>query len=123
MEALTIVIGQTPASGHTRHASREVIAGLSHADGGNAKVDLGGAGQLDQGDVIVDGVAVVVGVSEHLKGSDIIRDGRLRGRTACRDGFPLTLVGLMVWVLSALEERSCSPRTTRWLVLQMNAKS
>lgn len=65
-------MGQTPARGHTHHASREVIGGLSQAHGGNPHVELGGAGQLDQGDVVIDGEAVVLGVSEHLAGSDTL---------------------------------------------------
>lgn len=62
--------GQTPAAGHTLHASGEVVSGLSHANGGNAHVHPDGTGQLDEQDVVVDGVAVVVGVLEHLAGND-----------------------------------------------------
>lgn len=65
---LTVVAGQPPAAGDTLHASGEVVAGLGHADGRHAHVHLGGAGQLDEQDVVVDGEAVVAGVLEHLRG-------------------------------------------------------
>jgi hypothetical protein len=63
---ITVVAGQTPAGGHTRHATGEVIIGLSNAHGGHTGSQEGGRGQLDQGDVIVDGEAVVTGVLEDL---------------------------------------------------------
>ena len=44
---LTIVAGQAPASGHTLHASREVVSSLSHTHRGNMHVQLGGGGQLN----------------------------------------------------------------------------
>lgn len=73
--------GQAPAGGHTLHASGEVVSGLGHAHGGNTHVHLGGAGQLDQQDVVVDGVAVVAGVLEHLTGNDTVMVNDLtRGR-------------------------------------------
>lgn len=77
---LTVVSGQTPAGGHAGHASREVVGGLGHAHGGNPHVQLGGGGQLDEQDVVVDGEAVVLGVLEHLTGSDIIRTDALAER-------------------------------------------
>lgn len=70
--ALTIVAGQAPAAGHTLHASWEVIVGFGHAHGGNSCVHLNGTGQLDEQDVVVDGVAVVLGVLEDLTGSDTV---------------------------------------------------
>lgn len=70
--ALTVVAGQAPAAGHTLRASREVVSGLSHTHRGNTHVHLGGAGQLDEQDVVVDGVAVVAGVLEHLTENDIV---------------------------------------------------
>lgn len=73
--ALTVVAGQAPAAGHTPHASGEVVSGLSHTHRGNTHAHLSGAGQLDEQDVVVDGVAVVVGVLENLTGNDIIMSG------------------------------------------------
>lgn len=69
--ALTIVASQAPAAGHTFHATREVIWRLSHAHRWHAYVQLGGARQLDEQDVIVDGVAIVLWVFENLTGGDI----------------------------------------------------
>lgn len=118
---LTIVAGQAPAAGHTLHASGEVVCGLGHAHGGHVCVQLGGAGQLDEQDVVVDGVAVVAGVLEYLSGSDMVDSGRPigNGRDATRSScLQLTLPTLITWMLSALEERSCSPRITRCDVLQ-----
>lgn len=63
---VTVVAGQTPAGGHTRHATGEVIVGLSNAHGRHTRSQEGGGGQLDQGDVVVDGEAVVFGVLEDL---------------------------------------------------------
>lgn len=83
--ALTIVAGQAPATGHTLHASWEVVSGVGHAHGGHSCVHLGGAGQLDEQDVVVDGVAVVVGVLEHLTGSDTVVSGKL-GEEAVKRG-------------------------------------
>lgn len=76
---LTIVAGQAPTAGHTLHASGEVVSGRGHAHGGHACVQLGGAGQLDEQDVVVDGVAVVAGVLEYLSGSDMVDSGRPTG--------------------------------------------
>lgn len=64
---LTVVAGQTPARGDTGHTSRKLITGLGQADGRHVGAEAGGSGQLDQGDVIVDGAGVPFGMSEHLK--------------------------------------------------------
>lgn len=64
--SLTVVAGQTPARGDAGHSGSKDIGGLGQADGGHVGAQSGGAGQLDQGDVIVDGVGVPVGVGEHL---------------------------------------------------------
>jgi len=66
---LTGVVGQTPAGSHAGHASGKVIRGRCEADGGHVGVQLGGGGQLDQGDVVVDGISVPGGVGEHLRAS------------------------------------------------------
>ena len=58
--------GQTPARGHTLHATGEVVTGLSNTHRGHTETHLSGAGQLDQGDVVVDGEAIVFGVLEDL---------------------------------------------------------
>lgn len=42
-------------------------------------VHLGGAGQLDERDVIIDGVAVVLGVLEHLTGNDRVISNKHTG--------------------------------------------
>lgn len=112
---LTVVPGQAPARGHTLHASGEVVCALSHAHGGNTRVHLGGRGQLDEQDVVVDGEAVVVGVFEDLTGNDLVR---VREHEAVRSWAGPTFPTPMVWMASALEERSCSPMITRWDVLQ-----
>lgn len=70
--ALTIVTGQAPSARHTLHASAEVVSGLSHTYWGHMCVHLGGAGQFDECDVMIDGVAVIPGVLEHLTGNDIV---------------------------------------------------
>lgn len=120
--ALTVVAGQTPAAGHTLHATGEVVSGLSHTHGGHTHVHLGGAGQLDERDVVVDAVAVVAGVLEHLTGSDMVMSGKHTGgrrdetRSCCC--LSPTLPTFITWMSSSLEERSCSPRITRWDVLQ-----
>lgn len=64
---LTIVASQTPAASHTAHASGEVISSLGHTHWGHTCAQLGRAGQLDERDVVVDGVAVIVGVLEDLR--------------------------------------------------------
>lgn len=69
--ALTIVASEAPAAGHTFHSPGEVICGLSHAHRRHADAQLGGACQLDEQDVIVDGEAIVLGVFEHLRRSDL----------------------------------------------------
>lgn len=67
---LTIVASEAPAAGHTFHPSREVIRARRHTHRGHLNAQLGGAGQLDQHDVIVDGVAVVQRVFEDLRRRD-----------------------------------------------------
>ena len=62
----TVVSGQTPSGGDTPHTTGEVVVGLSRTDGRHTGVHLGGRGQLDQEDVVVDGVAIVTGVLEDL---------------------------------------------------------
>lgn len=57
---------QPPSRGHTLHATREVVGGLSHTHRGHASVQLGRGGELDKKDVVVDGEAVVIGVLENL---------------------------------------------------------
>lgn len=63
---LTIVAGQAPARGDAGHSSCKDVGGLSKADGGHIGAHAGGAGQLDEGDVIVDGAGVPLGVGEDL---------------------------------------------------------
>lgn len=58
--------GQTPSRGDALPATVEVVAGLSNTHRRHAEVHLGGGGQFDQKDVVVDGVAVVTGVLEDL---------------------------------------------------------
>lgn len=63
----TIVASQTPAASHTVHASGVVISSLGHTHWGHTWAQRGRAGQLDERDVVVDGVAVIVGVPENLR--------------------------------------------------------
>lgn len=63
---LTVVAGQAPASGYTLHAASDVVPSLSQAHRGHTHAHGGRAGQLDQQDVVVDSVAIVTGVLEHL---------------------------------------------------------
>lgn len=72
---LTVVAGQTPASGDADHSRRKVIGGLRQADGIHVGAQASGAGQLDEGDVVVDGVGVPLGMGEDL--------GRSRGAGGC----------------------------------------
>lgn len=58
--------GQAPSRGHTLHASREVVKGFREAHRRHVSVELSGSGQLDQEDVVVEGVAVVVRVHDGL---------------------------------------------------------
>lgn len=64
--SLTVVAGQTPAGGDAGHPISKDIAGPSKADGGHSGAQAGGGGQLDEGDVVVDGAGVPLGVCEHL---------------------------------------------------------
>lgn len=70
------MVGQTPARRHTHHASSEVVGGFSHTHGGHTGVKLGGGGQLDEQDVVVDGVGIVLRVLEHLEGRETVRGAR-----------------------------------------------
>lgn len=72
LRCLTVVAGQAPAAGHALHATGEVVSGLGHTHRGNTHAHGGGAGQLDERDVIVDGEAVVAGVLEHLEGEETV---------------------------------------------------
>lgn len=117
--ALTVVASQAPAAGHTSRATREIICGLGHTHRGHAYVHLGGLCQLDEQDVIVDGVAIVLGVFENLRRDDLncnttakVGEEELRIHWAS-----LTFPTVITWMFSLLEERSCSPRITRWDVL------
>lgn len=65
--SLTIVAGQTPARGDAGHSSGKDIGGLSQADGRHVGAQASGAGQLDEGDVVVDGVGIPLGMGEHLE--------------------------------------------------------
>lgn len=69
--APTIVAGEAPSAGHAFHSTGEDIWGLSHTHRGHTDVQLGGACQLDERDVIVDGIAIVVRVFENLRRSDL----------------------------------------------------
>lgn len=69
--ALTVVASQAPSAGHTGRPAGEVVCGLGHTHGGHTDAQLGGARQLDERDVVVDGVAVVLWVFENLGGSNI----------------------------------------------------
>ena len=60
------MLGQAPSRGHTLHATREVVVGLSNTHRRHTRVQLGRGGELDQKDVVVDGEAVVLGVLENL---------------------------------------------------------
>lgn len=62
----TGVAGQTPARGDAGHSGSKDISGFSQADGGHVGAQAGGTGQLDEGDVIVDGTGIPAGVGEHL---------------------------------------------------------
>lgn len=70
--SLTVVACQAPAGCHTPHASREVVTTLGDTHGRHAHVHLDGAGELDEQDVVVDGVAVVARVFEHLMGKHFL---------------------------------------------------
>lgn len=65
--SLTIVAGQTPARGDAGPSGGKVIGGRSQADGRHAAAQASGAGQLDEGDVVVDGVGIPLRVGEHLR--------------------------------------------------------
>lgn len=67
--SLTIVAGQTPARGDAGHSSGKVITGLSQADGRHVGAQASRGGQLDEGDVVVDGVGIPLGMGEHLERS------------------------------------------------------
>lgn len=67
--SLTVVAGQTPARGDAGHSSGKDIGGLSQADGRHVGAQASGGGQLDQGDVVVDGVGIPLGMGEHLEKS------------------------------------------------------
>lgn len=67
--SLTIVAGQTPARGDAGPSSSKDIAGLSQADGRHVGAQASGRGQLDEGDVVVDGVGIPLGMGEHLRRS------------------------------------------------------
>lgn len=62
--------GQTPAGGHTGAAGFKEVGGLGDADRGHGLTEAGWAGQLDESDVVVDGVGVPAGVGEHLQERD-----------------------------------------------------
>lgn len=64
---LTTVAKQTPARGDTGRAGGVVVSGRGQAHRGHVGAQAGGGGQLDEGDVIVDGAGVPAGVSEHLE--------------------------------------------------------
>lgn len=71
--ALTVVASQAPTAGNTLHASGVVVSGLCHTHRGHAHVQLSRGGQLDEQDVVVDGVAVVLRVLENLSGGNVIK--------------------------------------------------
>lgn len=81
---LTIVASQTPAGGNAGHSCGIVVVGPSKTHRGHVGAEAGGAGQLDEGDVVVDGVGVPLGVGEHLWGWGVVR-GVSGGRMACSD--------------------------------------
>lgn len=72
---LTVVAGQTPAGGDAGHTSGEHVGWLGQADGGHVGAHAGRRGQLNEGNVVVDGAGVPLGVGEHLRGGG----GRGRG--------------------------------------------
>lgn len=63
---ITIVSGQAPASCDTPHATWEAVSGRSQTHRGHTGAELGGRGQFDHSNVIVDGVWIVVGVPDGL---------------------------------------------------------
>lgn len=65
--AVTAGVSESPASGDAGRSPREVVSGLGQADGGHAIRQLSWSGQFDQGDVVVDGQHVELGVLEDLK--------------------------------------------------------
>lgn len=65
-ECFTIVTHQTPSRCHTFPAWSEDIIGLSQADRWHVGVQAGWSGQLDEGNVIVDGKAVPFGMGKDL---------------------------------------------------------
>lgn len=62
---------EAPSAGHTIHSTGEVICALRHTHRGHTDVQLGGACQLDERDVIVGGEAIVPRVFENLRRSDL----------------------------------------------------
>lgn len=64
---LTVVSGHSPARGHTGHARGKYISSLCKTDGRDVVIQSGGGGQLHQGDVVVDGIWIPLGVGEHLR--------------------------------------------------------
>lgn len=65
--AVTAGVSESPASGDAGRSSGEFVGGLGQADGGHAIRQLSWSGQFDQGDVVVDGQHVELGVLEDLK--------------------------------------------------------
>lgn len=65
---LTVVFGQAPARGGTQRPRREVVRVLRQAHRGHGLGEAGGRGQLQQGDVVVDGEHIELGVLENLWG-------------------------------------------------------
>lgn len=100
--APTVVLGPPPAGGDAHQTRGELVGGLGQAHGGHGLGEAGGRGQLQQGDVVVDGEYVELGVLEHLWGGvDSCGDGGLGGG---RGGGPGTRVPQIT---------SCGPRSQR----------
>lgn len=69
------------------HASSEAVGSVGKADGRHVGAQASRAGQLDQGDIIVDGLGVPAGVSEDLR--EVWREGKVHA---------LKEVALSVWI-------------------------
>lgn len=65
---LTAVFGQAPAGGGAQRPRGEVIVSVGQAHSGHGLGEAGGCGQLQQGDVVVDGEHVELGVLKNLWG-------------------------------------------------------
>lgn len=108
--------GASPAGGDALQGVGQNQVGSSQAHGGHAGAQLGGRGELQQRDVVVEGVGVPVGVRDGLPRAPALRPGR-GAELQCPPSAaaaPLTFDTVFTWTDSVWELRLYSPRTTTW---------